>query len=411
MISNSDKLILRELAKQINDIASHQIMAERTASWYRLNALQPGRPLIIVSPEGSWRELLPWQNLTCEGETARGIEYTLRERIFSHEHINDDTVKGRDFTVRKSIPGLDEWWLDIDWGLPIKRNWGSAGYAYQPTIKEYKDIKKLRVPVIKYDEKATLDEHVQMLDLFGDILDVKIKGVDLVMFHIMYFYAHYRGLEQTFYDFMDAPAFAHELIHFFEKGYESIVNQLEEQGLLELNNDGRFVSSGGYGHTHELPQKDYNGPVRPKDMWAAAEAQELAPVSPEQSEEFVISAERRLLSRFGRNGYGCCEPLENKLKYVLSIPNMRRISVSPFSDIKKCADQIGTSAVFSWKPDPGFVSGLNWDEDAARAYIRNGLRQAEGTVMEIILADTHTCRNQPRRFTEWVRLCREETTR
>jgi hypothetical protein len=64
MISKKDGQILRELAKQVAHIASLPIMEERREMWRRHNRLEPVRPMILVFPEGSWRELLP-QSVLC----------------------------------------------------------------------------------------------------------------------------------------------------------------------------------------------------------------------------------------------------------------------------------------------------------------------------------------------------------
>ena len=411
MINAKDKKILRELAKKVNEIANLPIMAERKKRWYAHNALGSGQPMVLCYPEGSWCELLPESKLTCESTKARRIEYILRERIYIHEHINDDSVTSNTYKIHKKISALDDYWIDIDWGLPIKRRASTqerGGYGFEPIIKHIDDINLLRIPTLEYDENATMTEYHQAQELFDDILEINLSGVNLIGFHIMYFYTHYRGLEQTFLDFYDEPEMAHALVGFFEMGLRNIVDQLAALDLLSLNNDGAYVSTGGCGYTDELPQEGFSGCVRPIDMWASAEAQELAVVSPEQSEEFVISAERRLLSRFGLTGYGCCEPIHDKLSYILSIPNIRRISVSPFSDVRKSAEQIGKKCVFSWKPQPFFVSSPTFDEDAARKYIAGGLSDATDTVLEMILADTHTCHNEPNRFARWVKLCREE---
>jgi hypothetical protein len=34
---------------------------------------------------------------------------------------------------------------------------------------------------------------------------------------------------------------------------------LEKNNLLSLNNESTYVGSGGFGWTHELPQKDFDG--------------------------------------------------------------------------------------------------------------------------------------------------------
>lgn len=48
-----DKGILRDLAKQVAEIAALPIMDERRALWNRHNRLERVRPLILVFPEGS----------------------------------------------------------------------------------------------------------------------------------------------------------------------------------------------------------------------------------------------------------------------------------------------------------------------------------------------------------------------
>ena len=73
------------------------------------------------------------------------------------------------------------------------------------------------------------------------------------------------------YDLCDEPELAKELIGLFERGYNAIIDMCEEMELFELNNDGTVQSTGGFGYTEELPQRDFRGRVRPRDMWASAE--------------------------------------------------------------------------------------------------------------------------------------------
>lgn len=129
-------------------------------------------------------------------------------------------------------------------------------------------------------------------------------------------------------------------------------------------------------------------------------------------EEFALRYERPLLEPFGLTGYGCCEDLTLKLDDVLKIKNIRRISISPFADVDKCAEKLGAKAIYSWKPHPAHLVGV-FDEQKVRSYIRHTLEatRANGCVMEMILKDTHTCENQPERFDEWCRIAREEVTR
>mgnify|MGYP007107678938 CR=1 FL=1 len=73
MITHRDRAIIVDLARRVADIASLPIMEERRQMWVRHNRLERVRPMILVFPEGSWRELLPESVLQCEGEEARRL--------------------------------------------------------------------------------------------------------------------------------------------------------------------------------------------------------------------------------------------------------------------------------------------------------------------------------------------------
>jgi hypothetical protein len=177
--------------------------------------------------------------------------------------------------------------------------------------------------------------------------------------------------------------------------------------LLSLNNDSTYHSSGGVGYTDELPQPDYDPErIRPRDMWASAEAQEMDCVSPEMHEEFIRQYEKRLLKPFGLNGYGCCEDPTLKLGDTFQIPNIRRISIAPFADVDTCAEKLQEKYIFSWKPNPSFLVGM-FDAERVRKYIKHTLDVSQDCVIEMILKDTHTCEHHPERFTQWTAVARE----
>jgi len=378
-------------------------MAERRAMWKRHNALQRVRPMILVFPEGSWGELLPQSALNCADERARRIEWNLRSRLYYHEHLHDDTVIEREWVVGKAIK-------HTGWGLEPKNipsTEARGAWKFDPVLNSPDDLKKLTFPQVGHDEKATAAALAEAQDLFGDILEVKLKGISHISFHPMALYTRLRGLNEAMMDMATEPQLVHDAMAFFEEGYRRTVQQYEWLNLLSLNNDSTYHSSGGNGYTDELPAPGFDpARVRPCDMWASAEAQELALVSPEMHEEFALQYERRLLTPFGLNGYGCCEDLTRKLDYVLAIPRIRRISISPFADVDRCAERLGAKAIFSWKPHPSHLVG-GFDEGRLRSYIRHACEATRGCVVEMILKDTHTCENHPERFTRWTEIARE----
>ncbi|MFB3893080.1 MAG: hypothetical protein ACE15C_13775 [Phycisphaerae bacterium] len=405
-MTTSDRKILRDLARRVAEIAALPIMAERRELWKRHNSLGKCRPMILVFPEGSWRELLPPDALKCEGEKARSIEHDLRIRIYTHERMDTDMVIEAEWIVSKAISSTG-------WGIEPKWHWSdqaTGARTFDPVIFTPADLKKIKLPQISHDQKATADALIAAQELFGDILDVRLKGVAHVSFHLMGLYTAWRGLCQAMEDMCDNPGMLHEAMSILEEGYRGMVRQWDEQGLLSLNNDRTYHSSGGVGYTDELPPKGYDTDhIHPSDMWASAESQEMALVSPAMHAEFALDYEKRLLAPFGLNGYGCCEDLTRKLDDVLTIPNIRRISISPFADVDACAAKLGGKAIFSWKPHPAHLAG-EFNEGLVRSYIRHALDVclANGCVLEMILKDTHTCDNHPERFTRWTQIAREE---
>jgi len=406
-ISAREKALLRNLARRVAEAASLPIMAERRDLWRRHNRLERVRPMILVFPEGSWRELLPQEALACESRAARAIEGELRRRLYYHEHFLDDTVISAEWPVSKVI-------RSTGWGLEPQRipsPTERGAWAFDPVIHGPEDLKKLRFPDISYDEARTRRNLETAQDLFGDLLDVRLRGARTISFHLMQIYCYLRGLDQVLMDMVDRPAMLHDAMAFLEEGHRRLVQQYEEMDLLDLNNDGTYHSSGGVGFTDELPRADFDGRhARPCDMWASAESQELALVSPEMHREFALEYEKRLLAPFGLNGYGCCEDLTRKLDDVLTIPRLRRVSISPFADVEACAEKLGARCIFSWKPHPGHLVG-GFDRERVRDYITRACEATKGCVFEMILKDTHTCDHHPERFTWWTEIARDVAER
>ncbi len=422
MISQTERFVIRDLAKRYAELCEQPVMRQRRDMWYAHNDLKSTSPMILVFPEGAWRELITPSELKCEDEELRRIEWKLRARLFKHECIRDDSVAEKDWYVNKHISetgwGLrpnqvvgNEFEVDAALGY-VPKAWRKGfrfeehAMPFSPVIEGAADLKKIRMPEVVYDEKATLAAFEMERDLLGDILDVKTAGKRYIQFALIELYSDFRGLEDTLYDLMDEPEMVHDALHILEEGYKGLVRQYTEMGLYSRNDREDYCGSGGVGYTNDLPKPEGEG-AKPSGMWAFAESQEFSTVSPAMHKEFAIDYEARLLEPFGLKSYGCCEALEDKLDYVLSMPNMRRVSISPWANVEKCAAKMGSKAVFSWKPNPSYFVNPG-SPDFMRGYIRDLLSKTKDNVLEIVLKDTHTCHNSPERFGQWTDLVREE---
>lgn len=415
---------IRSLARRVKRIAQNPLHTENRRKWIDHNALRTREPLILVFPEGCWSELLPEGHIVCRHPSLRQLEKELLRRIYYADYLKDDNPISGEIVVTKKI-------LPLDWGLNPQRIFTEAAkgaYEVKPVLNEAKDVDKLRIPDIVYDEEKTLKEWSLLGEAIGDILPVRLKGVQHQSFHFTAMYMDWRGHENFYTDFYLEPELIKDVMSFLLEAFNSILESQLRQGLLSYNSDGTYHSSGGNGYldTELNGGSDIQGPFREygstiskseqdeivelSKMWASAESQEMAAVGPEHHRDFVLPYESALLKRFGLSGYGCCEDLTQKIENCSEfIPNLRRISVSPWADVDQCAEKLGDRYIYSWKPNPAHIVG-GFDETFIRSYIRHTLEKTreENNILEIVLKDTHTCDNDPRRFERWVRIAREE---
>jgi hypothetical protein len=410
-VSEKDREILRALAKRLAELAALPVQDEKRALWYAHNDLKTDAPLIFCDPENGWHEIITDGDLECEGPLARGWEFRLRKEVFWGAEMGDDRVARALFEV----PHV---YNDTGWGLEYTKIGGEDGgsYVWESPVEDYaRDLPKLHHPRIVIDEAATAQRLNFARDLFGDILEVRLKTAWWWTLGMTWTLVNLRGLEQIMFDMIDDPDHLHEIMAFLRDGNLARIDFLEENGLLYLNNDGSYVGSGGFGWTHELPQDDFDSPenggkVRTIDMWGFAESQETVGVSPEMFEEFIFPYQLPLLERFGLNCYGCCEPLDKRWHVVERFPRLRRISVSPWADVAFMAERLGPNYVYSRKPNPAYIARPVIDEGVIREELRETLEAAKrhDCRLELIMKDNHTIGKNPRNPVRWVEIAREE---
>ena len=400
-----ERNLLRELAARVAEIASNSKHSENADMWTRHNDLGRGRPMVLVFPEGSWRELLPDTVLQCENDVARKIEHGFRMQIYHAEYLRDDNPIENIFNVPVNV-NVSEYGLKCN--LTKSEQSTGAGH-YEPVIRDIKDIEKIALPDVKVDWGKSRRQLDFYNDLFGDTLTVRQYGPCPSSICPIDEYAKLRGLDAIYYDTIDNPEMIHEFCRRLVDCRIHIVRELERQGALTLNLRNNYAGSGGNCYTRDLPYEGFDGQhVRAIDCWGFATAQMFSEVSPEMHEEFALCHEKRFLELFGLNCYGCCEPLHNKLNLIIKhIPRLRRVSISPWANIEKSAEILQDKYIYSWKPNPAILAGETFNSDAIRRELRDFCEKTRGCVTEIIMKDTHTVRNKPERMWEWVKMAKE----
>lgn len=90
-ISESDKDILRGLAKEFRDLCERPCEQEKIKLWKDHNDLKDHRPLLLVDMENGWNEAVRFdRDIRCEGEMAQDWEMWFRKELFWAQKLKDD---------------------------------------------------------------------------------------------------------------------------------------------------------------------------------------------------------------------------------------------------------------------------------------------------------------------------------
>jgi hypothetical protein len=411
-LSTDDARILRALVRRKLEIAEHPDNLERKALWYRHDAGLPTRPLVLAEA-GGIRDAQPplsKSRLECQDPWARDVEGGLRSEIYQFDTLKDDHVV--------------EPFLRTNWKITVSNYGvtsvnhtaedfaGMGARSWEPALKDLDaDFGKLRPRTFAVDRDATLAEKARLESALGDLMPVQLRGAFWWTFGMTIVAIELIGLENLMLAMFDNPAGLHRLMQFLHDDHLAFAQWAEREGLLTLNNTNDYIGSGSMGYTHDLPHDDATpgAPARMQDLWLLLESQETVGVGPEQFEEFVFPYQLSLAKHFGKIYYGCCEPVHTRWHVLKRLPNLARVSVSPWADESFMARELGRQYVYSRKPNPALISTGRFDEAAIRADLRATLTAARHCRLELIMKDVHTLDNQPERLPRWVQLAREES--
>ncbi|MBA7685964.1 hypothetical protein ES703_94395 [subsurface metagenome] len=357
-----------------------------------------------------WLSDIPWHELNVNGELdlqttsefCRAVEQQLRRTIYQWNHMQCDMVVEPKFysplVIHDTGFGIEE---DVD---IIKQDEKSdiVSRKFHPQINDEKDLEKIKNPVVTHDEEASEINYQTLIDLFGDILSIEKKGIIHSWFAPWDELIRWWGVQEALIDLVMRPELVHQAMDRLVNAYLYRLQQWRNLNLLSLTDGNYRVHSGGLGYSDELPQADFDpAHVRTIDQWGFATAQIFSGVSPEMHEEFALQYERRWLEQFGLTYYGCCEPLHNKIEILESIPNLRKISMSPWADVEKMVEKTNGKYVLSYKPNPNVFATDEWNPAQARKNLSEALDKTRGCVVEVIMKDISTVRYKPQRLWEW----------
>jgi len=402
--------VLRRLAADLAVIAALPVHKEKAGLWRKLNDLESSRPLV-------WINEIPWHEMNVNDELtprtsdpwARELETRLRRTLYQWRHMPGDMIVNDYLECPLAIHSTD---FGIVEDVEIARtDAASEIYSrhFRVQIKEPADIEKIRLPKVTHDKETTAVVFGAMEELFRDIMPVRKVGQTHIWFTPWDYLIRWWGLEEAMVDLVERPEMVNAAVERMVDAWMTELDQFVEQNLLSLDCTNTRIGSGGYGYTRELPGSSFDpARVLPSNMWGCSNAQIFAEVSPEMHWEFAVRHDLRWLERWGLVYYGCCEPLDRKIDLLRKIPNLRKISVSPWNNFDRVIDGIRGDYVFSFKPSPAVFAEDTWNPGKARTYLEGVLEKARGTChVEIIMKDISTVRYKPERLWDWAAIAME----
>ena len=406
MANSEEKKLLRELAKRYLDLARMPVNEERKERMKRTNDLTPGlRPAV-------WIDEIPWHemdidgqlSLVCEDPFARRMEWFFKSQLYRWKYIQADMVLLPYYAVHKKYSSTGNG-LDTDERI-IKTDSRNhiVSHAYHDMLATEEQLAKMKMPMLTACPENDRKNVEMAEDILNGILPAKLTG------HQFYYspwdtIATLRGVEPILIDMIDRPEFLHKIVSRFAEHQAAVMDQMEALNLLDAEPVSLHCTPA---FTDDLPKPAPDGKVRQKNVWFRAMAQMFNVVSPAMHEEFELQYMRPLMQRCGLVYYGCCEPLDNKIDLLKTVPNMRKIGVSPWSNQERSAEQMESRYVFARKPNPAFVAGT-FDAETVRREIRETVELCirYKCPYEFVLKDISTVSYKPQNLIQWNQVVQE----
>lgn len=392
----TERECVRELARQVAERAASAENRATVQRWRDVNALRrPDRAPVYCRPVGCWAELLPAECLTCADPWLRGIETGLRQKLIKAD-IGDDDPLEPCFPVGAAF-AIDP---PNGWGVEIGRHAATAAggaWAYDPLLTSAADFAKLAMPRFTYLPDETQRRLEQTDALLGDILPVRRVCDAPLGATLGTAAADLRGLTEMMMDTVDEPELLHRLMAHLRDATLAAMDAAEAAGVLTPNTTGPMLCSDPIGP---------DGPTTFRNLWCAANSQEFDQISPGMWEEFCLAYQLPIFQRFGLVAYGCCENLTHKLDGVLSIPNLRIMVCSAWTNLDTLIERVGDRYTIMWRQKASDVVFAE-DERALRAALEDGMRKLQGCYVQIVLRELQTLAGNPDRLHVWTRIAKE----
>lgn len=402
-ISKMEVESLRELAKEYALVASLPAHREKMNLWKAFNRLDNVRPMVMID-QLPWHELNIDNMLDCTSTIPflRDIELKMRQQLVQWKYFPVDMVIEPFITVPFCINntghGVE---IEEDVAHVDKQN-NIVSHAYQNQFENEEDVEKIRDMVITLDEETSKEWFDLAKEIFSDIIPVRQSGGLEMNIRMWDMLAERMNVENIYYDLIDRPEFLHELVG---RMTNSICSGIDQMNKLNLFDTSLNIAHCSGIYTDEL-LPDFGAGIGADSMhsWGYGMAQLFTSASPDVTKEFEIPYISKIAQKFGMMYYGCCERLDDRLDLVHQIPNVRKVSCSPWSNVENFAANLNKSLILSNKPTPSVLVEDNLDTDVVAKHLNRVITAGKqnDVKVEFILKDLSTINNKLENLMAWA---------
>ena len=406
MLTEKDRKLLQELAKRYMVYAVSTQQEKTQKLWIAHNNGKSQRPMVLID-QIPWHEMDVDGSLICQIEDPywRRVEQGLRRKLYQYERMRADMLlppymllphilvdpnyRSFGILIQEEISRTDE------------RN-DIVSHAYRKQFESLEDVNKIQRTVLRADKEREQNVMEMAHSIFDGICPVYWEGISL---HCGFWdtISEWQSVEECYYMLLDEPEILHAIMERMTDVAINWIRQGNEQGLFDVTSGTCHCSQ-----TIQQPfsvEKDRRGISQ--NSWAFGMAQLFTSVSPDVTKEFELPYMKRIFEQFGNVYYGCCEKLDDRLDLIKELPNVRKVSCSPWSDPWKFAENLPQGRIMSNKPNPALAACGDMDTmkkemkntmDAAKEYHRG---------LEFILKDNSSVQGHPERLWEFSKMAME----
>lgn len=388
-MQKSDQQIIQNLAKQYMEFANSEEQKRSNQRMKDSNDLKIVRPPVLID-EIPWHELSAYPELRClcEEPLARKTEWYFRRMLFQKKYLQTDMLMPTYWKVRMAY---DVTPLGIE---PKETRSFRNSKQFEDVLEEETSLLKIKDPV--FTPRPDRDEQSMeyFSSLLGDAMPVRLVGANCLYSQFWDDISQLRGVEPIYEDMYERPEYLHQIMQKFITRASTKMDFLEN--YFHVDNDPQNLHCTP-GMISGLAEDGL------KATWYRGMAQPFSCVSPAMFKEFELDYIKPLAERCAYTYYGCCEPLDDRIELLKTIGNLRKVGVSPWSNVEKCAEQLGKNYVFARKPNPANVAIKTSPEQiqketetTVKACLKNGCPT------EFVLKDITTISQKLENLTVWA---------